>query len=185
MDENILSVDTGNWSEFPGTEEDKVKIVLDKLTSMKPNEGLELEYVDPVSIPEIVFRIREVYGEKRAIVVSNFGGCACGECDNDVYYVIAIAETQADVDEIISARAKGAGMITKEEAMEKMLGGHGHPGEDIARAIVQQIADKLGEVTGQKVEIRQMSLNEMDGLNAEGLNIEGFTIGKEKKRTVH
>lgn len=178
-----MIVDSANWGEFPGSEQDKINIVLERIIARKNDEGIEVEHIDPISIPELMHQI-SLHHERGSItaIVSNFGGCACGKCDggDTPYYVLAVADNIDDANGMMRERAASEGAVLAEDLMNA-------DGEiDIGRVIAQKIAKDLSDRFGGEVKIRQMSVEEIMEL---GIDIpEGATVmGAEmpKKRTVH
>lgn len=172
-----IEVQNGDWRTFDGDEETKIAEVMNKLAERPEGGAVFVLHVDAVSIPEILVRVRNKYEDTIGCVVSNFGGCLCGQCDNDIHYGLCVADTPHDAQEIINAHAKDIGMVDAEDAFEALMNSRDENGvPTVVRQIAAQMAERLGV---DPDEIQITNLDEDGKLSAL------LSGAKEPKRTVH
>lgn len=177
----IIAVDTENWSEFPEGEQARIDIVLQKLAERKENEAIAVTHIEPVAIPELMHQVGALYDRsKMTAIISNFGGCMCGECGGESYFALVVGSTKEIANGVIKDMAEEEGAVL----LQDIMGEDG--GIDMGRVIAEQIARSLGERFGGNIKIRQMTMEELTDL---GIDVpEGaMVMGAEmpKKRTVH
>lgn len=180
--EKTLAVDTGDWREFPGSEQDKIDLVLQKLAARQSGEVVEVIHLEPVTIPEIMYQIEKIYprGSITAIV-SNMGGCACGKCDDrPMYYVLVVSDEGDDAMNTMRARASAEDSVMAEDVTDEH--GNINPGQFIAKQIAKMLSDRFGG----EVDVREMSIDEMGDLGID-VGMDGsINMGRTpQKRTVH
>lgn len=182
-----ISSKMGRWSDLGETEADKITEIFSAIADSDQDEVLEIENIDPDSVPAVFEAVRRRYEGAKHCVVASFGGCECGRpnCpdDSDPTYHVAISSSLDDCHTVLRKRAEELGMGSAEDA--ENLGQR-------LREVVEKALAGQADLSGGTVQVGvfDVATGELKTLAGEPIEDERVKeaisgMATEKKRTVH